>query len=81
MPECFGGTVLLGMNAYTAIETKITNNKEVLTNKQNQKIEKIFKLNQLKDLTRLVFEDEYIQAQVNNVKKNIPSLKDKSIDH
>jgi aminodeoxyfutalosine synthase len=23
MPECFGGTVLLGMNAYTAIETKI----------------------------------------------------------
>lgn len=64
----------------TAIETKITNNKEVLTNKQNQKIEKIFKLNQLKDLTRLVFEDEYIQAQVNNVKKNIPSLKDKSID-
>lgn len=64
----------------TAIETKITNNKEELTNKQNQKIEKTFKLNQLKDLTKLVFEDEYIQAEVNNVKKNIPSLKDKSIN-
>ncbi|MDN5109155.1 P-loop NTPase fold protein [Aliarcobacter butzleri] len=64
----------------TAIETKITNNKEELTNKQNQKIEKTFKLNQLKDLTKLVFEDEYIQAEINNVKKNIPSFKDKSID-
>ena len=64
----------------TAIETKITNNKKELTNKQNQKIEKTFKLNQLKDLTKLVFEDEYIKAEINNITKDIPSLKDKSID-
>lgn len=43
----------------TVIERKITNNKEKLIVKQNQKIEKIFKLNQLKDLTKLVFEDEH----------------------
>ena len=61
----------------TAIETKITNNKEELTNKQNQKIEKTFKLEQLKDLTKLIFEDEYIKAEFKKIREEIPYLKEK----
>ncbi len=62
------------------IEKRITDNKKQLTNKQNQKIEKFFKLNQLKDLTKLILEDEYIKAEINNITKDIPFLKDKPID-
>ena len=64
----------------TAIETKITNNKKELTNKQNQKIEKTFKLNQLKDLTKLVFEDEYIKSKFNQIREDFPFLKEKDIN-
>lgn len=62
------------------IKRKICKNKRELTNKLNKKIEKTFKLGQLKDLTKLVLEDEYINSEINNIKKSIPYLKDKSIE-
>lgn len=62
------------------LESKININKGILKNKTNEKIEKTFKLNQLKVITKLVFEDDYIKAEINNIKKDIPYFKDKSID-
>ena len=62
------------------LESKINSNKEELKNKTNQKIEKVFNLNQLKDLTKLVLKDGYIKTEINNIKKDIPSFKNKSID-
>lgn len=48
------------------IESRINSNKEILKNKTNEKIEKIFNLNQLKDITKLIFEDEYIKSKLNS---------------
>ena len=63
------------------IEKRITDNKKQLTNKQNQKIEKIFKLNQLKDLTKLILEDEYIKAETvfNELKSGTSLYREKSV--
>lgn len=48
------------------IKSRINSNKEILKNKTNEKIEKTFNLNQLKDITKLIFEDEYIKSKLNS---------------
>ena len=63
-----------------AIQDKIVQNKQKLENKINDKIKKTFKLNQLKDITKLVFEDEYIKSEFNQIREDFPFLKEKDIN-
>ena len=63
-----------------AIQDKIVQNKQKLESKINDKIKKTFNLNQLKDITKLVFEDEYIKSEFNQIREDFPFLKEKDIN-